>query len=172
VLQRLEALREKPGPWGEAARQLLWAALAVPRLVAGENPQTAVPAALAPVGFCGRELSKLLRLVAVGEQLLPAPQPKAVLACVAPARAVLAWYFARKLEATWPEVQRLWRWWLAFSRKPPLLASQEVVALLNLPPGPERAQAITGLRQLQALGLLRSAASARRYLQEGFKPAP
>lgn len=172
VLQRLEALREKPGPWGEAARQLLWAALAVPRLVAGEDPQTAVPAALAPVGLCGRELSKLLRLVAVGERLLTEPQPKAVLACVAPTRAVLAWYFARKLEATWPEVQRLWRWWLAFSRKPPLLASQEVVALLNLPPGPERAQAITGLRQLQALGLLRSAASARRYLQEGFKPAP
>ncbi|KDA54054.1 hypothetical protein EG19_01385 [Thermoanaerobaculum aquaticum] len=69
-------------------------------------------------------------------------------------------------------MQRLWRWWLAFSRKPPLLASREVVALLNLPPGPERAQAITRLRQLQALGLLRSPASARRYLQEGFKPAP
>lgn len=171
VLQRLEALRGKPGPWGRAAHQVLWAALAASRLVAGEDPQTAVPAALTGVGIGGRELGRLLRLVAMGEKLLTEPQPKATLACVAPNRSVLAWYFARNLAATWSQVQRLWRWWVAFSRKPPLLASEEVVTLLNLPPGPERAQAITRLRQLQALGLLRSAASARRYLQESYKPA-
>ncbi|MFN3412941.1 MAG: hypothetical protein ACK42L_02645 [Thermoanaerobaculum sp.] len=170
VLQRLEELRGKKGPWGEAAGQLLWAALAAPRLVAGEDPQKALPAALASVGICGRELSKLLRLVAVGEQLLTQPQQKAMLACVAPTRAVLAWYFARKLTATWPAVQWLWQWWVAFSRKPPLLASEEVVRLLKVPPGPERAQAITRLRQLQALGVLRSEAGARRYLQERYKP--
>lgn len=172
ALQRLEALRDKPGAWGEAARQLLWAALAAPRLVAGEDPQRAVPAALAPLGFRGRELARLLRVIGLGEQLVTEPQPKAVLACVAPNRGVLAWYFARKQKASWREVQRLWRWWVAFSRKPPLLASEEVVTLLNLPPGPERTQAITRLRQLQAMGLLRSEASARHYLHERYKPVP
>lgn len=170
ILERLQQLREKPGAWGKAAGELAWAGLAVARLLAGQPAQEALPAALLPLGVCGRELLQMLRLAGLGEQLLLTPNAKRLLASVPPHRAALAWYFARNQKASFPEVQRLWRWWVRFSQKPPLLPSEEVVALLGLPPGPGRAEAITHLRQLQALGKLRTSTAARRYLEENLKP--
>lgn len=170
VLERLQQLREKRGAWGQAAGEVSWASLAMARVLAGQNIREALATALSPLGVCGRELAQLLRLAGLGEQLLVEPQPKAVLAGARPHRAVLAWYFARNPKASWPQVQRLWRWWVTFSRKPPLLPSEQVVALLGLPPGPRRAEAITRLRQMQALGRLRTAAAARRYLQGKRRP--
>lgn len=165
VLQRLEQLWNRRGKWGEAAREVRWLALAAARLVAGEPPEHAVPAALVPLGVTGRELARLSRIAVLAEQLLAEPEPRAVLACLPPQRALLAWSFARHPQAPWPRVARLWAWWVAFSRKPPLLSSQEAVELLGLPPGPQRGEVIARLRKLQALGKLRSPAAARRFLK-------
>lgn len=170
ILQRLQQLREKPGPWGQAAGQLLWAGLALARILAGQPVQEALAAALVPLGVYGRKLAQLSQLADLGEQLRLKANARALLACVSPQRAVLAWFFARNPETSWPEVHRLWRWWVTFSRKPPLVSSQEVVTLLGLPPGPARGQAIRRLRQLQAMGTLRTPGAARRYLEEHLKP--
>ncbi len=168
ILQRLQQLREKPGAWGQATAKLVWAGLAVARLLAGQPVHEALLTALTPVGLSHREIAELSRLVERGEQLLAEPNPKKVLACLSPHRAVCAWYFARNPKASWTEVRKLWQWWSGFSRKPPLLPSEEVVALLGLGPGPRRAEVIAHLRQLQALRKLRTPATVRRYLQQNF----
>lgn len=166
VLERLDRLRRRRGVWGEAAADVSWLALAAARLAAGEDAHQAVPASLKAVGLAGNKLTRLVRVASLVSDLLAGPPVKTVLACTPPNRSVLAWWYACNAEASWPRVLALWRWWVGFSRTPPLLPSEEVVALLGLPPGPERAAAIARLRQLQALGTIRSAARARQFLRK------
>lgn len=67
-------------------------------------------------------------------------------------------------------VRVLSRWWTRFSRLPPLLDGTEVADLLHLAPGPERRGAVQALRIAQALGQVRTAAQARRWLAAGRFP--
>jgi hypothetical protein len=163
-LKRLELAKQSRGPWRQAAQSLAWAAFAYPRLAAGEGPEKALPSGLQPLGITGKTLAHLQRVVALGEALLVADNPKALLALHRPQREALLWWFARG-DLPWEQVRRWWRWWVRFFRRPPLVPSQEACALASLPPGPERARLLQELRQLQALGKLRSPAALRRYLQ-------
>jgi len=170
-LARLEELRSKGPSWRRAAACVGWGALALPRLLLGEPPRQAVAAALAPVGFAGKELARLARTIVSGEALLARRDPRELLATLAPGREILAWFFLRKRQASWQEVVALWRWWRRFAARPPLLPSQEAVELAGLAPGPERFALLAELRRLQALGQLRSSRAARRFLQQRQKPA-
>jgi hypothetical protein len=77
-----------------------------------------------------------------------------------------------RLPGRWPQrypgtataARRLFSWWCAFVDRPPLLPGDEVAALLGLPRGPERAEAVRRLRLAQARGEIRTAAQARRRL--------
>ncbi|MCX7895392.1 MAG: hypothetical protein N2447_05505 [Thermoanaerobaculum sp.] len=163
-LTRWEQLRLRRGLWGEATRRALWLSLALGRLKPTGDPHTTLADLFPALGVRGRELQRLARFVHLGEGLLRAEEVKGFLALHPPQREVLIWWFTRNPHATWTQVQRLWRWWTRFHRRPPLLSSSEVVALLQLPPGPPRAEVIHRLRQLQATGKLRTAGAARRYL--------
>lgn len=160
--QRLESLRRR-GHWREAATELAWAALALPRLLAGEAPAAALTQVLSALGWAGKSLHRLVQAVSLGEQLGAETHPKRLLANESPNPTPLAWWYVRS-QVSWEEVARLWRWWCVFSRRPPLLPSQEIWRLLSLPPGPARGAVIRRLRQLQAEGVLRTPAAARRQL--------
>lgn len=169
-LNRLDMLRHKGPIWRQVCRAVGWAALALPRLLLGEPPKEAVVAALEPVGFAGKELSRLARIIAGAEALLTCRDPKELLAPLFPQRETLAWFFVRKHEIPWRQLLTLWRWWQAFAKRPPLLPSEEVLALAGLAPGPQRFQVLAELRRLQATGTLRSPAAARRFLHQRQKP--
>ena len=79
--------------------------------------------------------------------------------------AALAWAMARNgAPGAATAARRLFSWWCAFVDRPPLLPGDEVAALLGLPRGPERAEAVRRLRLAQARGEIRTAAQARRQL--------
>ncbi len=160
--QRLESLRRR-GHWRETATELAWASLALPRLLAGEEPAAALTQVLSSFGWAGKSLQRLVHAVSLGEQLGAMTNPKRLLANESPNPAPLAWWYVRS-QVSWKEVARLWRWWCAFSRRPPLLPSREIWGLLSLPPGPARSAVLRRLRQLQAEGVLRTPAAARRVL--------
>ncbi|MGC8917068.1 MAG: hypothetical protein ACP5NF_08830 [Thermoanaerobaculum sp.] len=169
TLERLEVLRRTRGTWSRSACDVLWLALAAARLAAGQAPDAAVSASLAPFGFRGRELARLRTAATLAEHLRASPNPKAVLAVEQPRQGVLAWWFARDPQVTLPRLRALWRWWVAFSQKPPLLLGDEIAEILELPPGPARRDAVAELRRLQALGVLRARRAARNYLARRWK---
>lgn len=79
----------------------------------------------------------------------------------------LAWRVARdRCEGrdSAPAAARLLAWRRRFDVLPPLLAGDEIAALLGLPPGPARARAVAALRLVQARGDAHDRASARRWL--------
>ena len=79
--------------------------------------------------------------------------------------AALAWAAVRDDDPEAAEAaRRLLRWSRSFAARPPLLPGDEVAALLGLPHGPARAEAVRRLRAAQARGEIRTAAQARRRL--------
>lgn len=167
-LSRLEDLKKRPGPWGQAARSLLWASFCLPGLSTGEKPEQALSLVLPLLGVEGKLLRRLLTWVKLGENLKKTGNIKAQLAPAAPQRAPLVWWFLRDASLAFGQLAQTWRWWYRFSQRPPLLPAEEVVALLHLPPGPERGRVLAKLRQLQACGKLRSCTSAKRFLLNNF----
>ena len=140
-----------PGAWHEA--------LAVEALLAMGWPPAAAEHATAAAGF--------------GERLLSLPSGDTssarVLAVDAGERlgAALAWACAREATAgrdRLPEARRMLLWWQRFSSRPPLLDGSEVARVLDLPPGPGRAEAVLALRRAQARGQVRLRAQAVEFL--------
>lgn len=168
LFSRWENLKKRPGPWGQAARSLLWASFCLPSLTTGEEPEQALLRVLPPLGVEGKGLRKLLTWVKLGENLKKTGCIKAQLATIPPQRPPLVWWFLRDPNLSFRQMAQTWHWWCRFSQKPPLLTSTEALALLHLPPGPERTLALAKLRQLQACGKLRSSTGAKRFLLRSF----
>jgi tRNA nucleotidyltransferase/poly(A) polymerase len=137
---------------------------------------SAVPHALVSLGLPPRTAQRAAAGAHFGERLVSVLGRNAAkeraLAAEADAHLDLAaaWAVARAaMEDTDSRVAalRLLRWWRRFAAKPALLSGDEIAALLGLPPGPARAQAVRALHMARARGEVRSRAQARRFLADG-----
>ena len=109
------------------------------------------PPALERIGYPARAAAAAARAAGLGEELARAgtpvgghPGPGLRGGRLLPA--VLAWAAAG--DPAWlARAPGIWRWQRAFDRRPPLLGGEQIVALLALPPGPGRAEAVRVLRR-------------------------
>ncbi len=173
---RLALLAGRRTTLGEGARAVAPAVLAAPAAGLPERFETEpASAALAAVGWPPRAARAAARAAGMGERLLPllARDRAASRALAAEAGellpAALAWAAARRGDGdtdTAAATGALLRWARRFALRPPLLAGEEVASLLSLPAGPARARAVSGLREAQARGELRTPAQARRWLRQ------
>jgi poly(A) polymerase len=155
------------GALARAAREVAPAVLASPAAGFPDRwEQAAACAALAECGWPPHAAERAAGAAALGERLA------AVLGRDTGEERALAVRAGERLEAAlaWAEARRgapaagLLRWWRGFAALPPLLPGDEVAALLKLPPGPVRSEAVQALREARARGEVRTPAQARRYL--------
>jgi hypothetical protein len=168
------ALQRARGPLARGAGEVAVAVLASPAtgFPDGWAPAPA-QAALAALGWPLRAAERAASAAAFGERLLAlltrdAAAERGLAAdageLVEPA---IAWAVARSAMTGTDlrsEGGRLLRWGRRFSSRPPLLAGDEVAALLGLPAGPARAAAVRVLRLAHARGDVRTREQARKFL--------
>lgn len=183
VATRLAArVRSGHGALRSHLRGLLPAILAAP--AAGFPTRwdaAAAEAALTHLGLSHRTSARIAAAAALGERLLALPalhgRDARVVALDAGADLswALGWVLARRaapdndLEEA---ARRLLRWAHRLIRRPPPLDGAAVAELLDLPPGPLRAQAVHLLRRGQALGGVRSSRQAAAWLSRHWPPKP
>jgi poly(A) polymerase len=169
----LARLARRRGALGAGAVEVAAAVLAAPaagypaRWDSGKAAGT-----LTRVGFPARQANRIAEAARCGERLRHAlggdPQEAHAVAAEAGSSlpAALAWALARSddAESAAALALPLIRWWRRFDTRPPLLSGAQVAALLSLPEGPARADAVRRLRQAQARGQVRTAGQARDYL--------
>jgi tRNA nucleotidyltransferase/poly(A) polymerase len=177
---RLAVLASAPNSrLAEGARAVAAATLAAP--AAGfphgwEEPAAA--AALTAMGWPPRAADTIAAGAALGERLAAALHSRQQVAsrtlAVDHPRLVVAgtaWAVARA-EAAGDDLEtaarKLLRWHARFQRRAPVLGGDEVAALLRLPPGHERADAVAALRRARARGEVRTRGQAVRWLASHF----
>ena len=174
IAGRLAHLGASPGALGAGAGEVAPALLGAPAAGhPGDWDEAAAASALVGVGWPLRHAQRAAAAAALGERILPALGSRtadlralAVEAgeTLAPA---LAWAVARGAAAepdTRAAGESLLRWARRFAARPPLLSGEEVVRLLQLPPGPARGTAVAALRLAQARGEVRTSEQARKFL--------
>jgi tRNA nucleotidyltransferase/poly(A) polymerase len=129
-------------------------------------------AALARIGWPARTARHAAVAAGLGERLRTAlrgdPRSARELALAGgdDLAAALAWATAAEGDAaTLAAARRLLHWQHAFTARPALLSGDEIARLLDLAPGPERAEAVRELRTAQARGDVTTPAQARRLLR-------
>lgn len=159
---------------GAGARDVAPALLAAP--AAGFPStwnETFATRALMHAGFPARQAATAARVAGDGERLGramitgPLAAVRGLLAAMAEPDAALAWATARSAAQglkTMADAPAMMRWLRRFSRRRPMLDGDEIAALLDLPPGPARAEAAASLRQAMARGEVRGRRQAERFL--------
>jgi hypothetical protein len=168
------ALQRARGALARGAGAVAVAVLASPAtgFPAGWAPAPAQEA-LAELGWPFRAAQRAASAAAYGERLLVllTRDTAAERGLAADAGEVvepaIAWAVARSAMTgtdVRSEGEGLLRWWRRFSSRPPLLAGDEVAALLGLPAAPTRAAAARVLRVAHARGDVRTREQARKFL--------
>lgn len=170
-----ELARSRRRQLAEAAAQVSPAALAAPAAGFPDGwDEAAAAAVIERCGWPNRAARRLAAAAAAGMRLVAAlPSGGAAWHEVAAASGevfplAVAWAAATngELRAELKRGARLLRWWRDFAGTAPLLAGDEVAAVLGLAEGPERAAAIRALRLAQARGDVRTPAQARTWLRQ------
>ena len=170
------ALHRTRGALARGAAEVAVAALASPAAgFPGGWVSAPAQAALTALGWPLRAAQRAASAAAYGERLLAFLTRDAAAERGLAADAgeliepTIAWAVARSAMTGTDlrfEAGKLLRWWRRFSSRPPLLAGDEIAALLALPAGPVRAAAAHVLRLARARGEVRTREQARKFLQQ------